>query len=322
MKKRNLFTAFLMLLITAVALTTSSYAWFSVNSAVQVDGLDINVEVAEGIQVSTDAATWKAQLSLTDISTGYSGHTNQLPTTLRPVSTIGSQSTGNFEMFNGEIVESATTTITTTAADAEVAGTTGDYVAFDLFIQAVSVTPIYLHANSGIVYDGTDASVGLEYTTRIAFFNQGTDGTSTPATARALANGTSSTQVIWEPYATEHTTWALGNGATADTKHTYYGIKAAGTGLTTVYSEQADDAAEVTPVYFDDVVTITPDTNVSPFGYVEENRVFTAGVGITKVRVYIWVEGQDIDTENSVSLGLANDPASSLIVTIQLMKEV
>jgi hypothetical protein len=221
-----------------------------------------------------------------------------------------------------EIVEGGTTTLTTTAADAEAAGTTGDYIAFDLFIQAVTTTDIYLHSNSDIEYSGSDSSVGLEYTTRIAFFNQGTDSTSTPATAIALENGTSSTQVIWEPYATSHTTWALGNGATAATKHTYYGIKAAGTGLTTVYSEQALDAAEVTPVYFDDVTTITPDTNGSPFGYVAGNRVFTAGVGITKVRVYIWVEGQDIDTENSVSLGLANDPASSLVVTIQLMKEM
>jgi hypothetical protein len=38
---------------------------------VQVDGLDINVEVAEGIQVSTDAATWKATLEITDITMMY-----------------------------------------------------------------------------------------------------------------------------------------------------------------------------------------------------------------------------------------------------------
>jgi hypothetical protein len=120
MKKRNLFSAFLMLLITAVALTTSSYAWFSVNTAVQVDGLDINVEVAEGIQVSTDAATWKATLSITDITTGYSGHTNQLPTVLKPVSTIGSQSTGNFEMFDGTAILGTETTLNTTGPITEV----------------------------------------------------------------------------------------------------------------------------------------------------------------------------------------------------------
>lgn len=325
MRKRNLFSAFLMLLITGVALTTSSYAWFSVNSAVQVEGLDINVEVAEGIQVSTDASTWKATLSLSDITTGYSGHTNQIPTVLKPVSTIGSQSAGSFDFFYGEIVTAGTTTLTSTGPETESAGNpSAKYIAFDLFIQAVSSTPIYLQGTSGITYSGTASSVGLEYSSRIGFLNQGTDATSTPATARALASGTSSSQKIWEPYATSHTTWALGNGATAATKHETYGLKATGTGLSVVYADQATDATGAA-VNFGKVTTITPDTDASPFSTSNpDNIIFTAGAGITKVRVYVWIEGQDIDNENSVSLGThaSNDINSSLVVTIGLRKLV
>jgi len=206
----------MMLIITGVSLTTASYAWFSVNTSVQLAGLDINVEVADGIQVSTDAVTWKAAVDLTDITTGYTGHSNQIPTMLVPVSTIGSQSTGNFEMYGGSLVVTGTTTLTTTGPLVESAGNPeARYIAFDLFIQASTVTPIYLGAASTITYDspGSATTAGLEYSSRVAFFNQGTDATSTANTARALAGGTSASQVIWEPFALSHTTVALGQGA-------------------------------------------------------------------------------------------------------------
>ena len=322
MKKRNLFSAFIMLLITAVSLTTASYAWFSVNTAVQLEGLDINVEVAEGIQVSTDAATWKAAIEVSDITTGYSGHTNQVPTMLKPVSTIGSQSTGNFEMYSGELVESATTTLTTTGPLTEGPLETARYIAFDVFIQASTSTPIYLASGSSITYDSPlmAASSGLEYSTRVAFFNQGTDATSTPATARALAGGTNSTQVIWEPYALSHTTYALGQGASTVAKTPYYGVKDSGSGLAiTGFDTQTD--------HFGLVTTINPDTtepNFTEVGYTDGagNLIFTAGAGITKVRIYIWIEGQDIDNENSASLALANDPNSKFTVALQFKKLV
>jgi hypothetical protein len=318
MKKRNLFGALMMLLITGVSLTTASYAWFSINNQVQLAGLDINVEVAEGIQVSTDAATWKAAVDLTDITTGYSGHTNQIPTTLIPVSTIGSQSTGNFEMYGGALNVAGTTTLTTSGPLVESAGNgTARYIAFDLFIQAATVTPVYLAPLSTITYDSPGAATtsGLEYSARVAFFNQGTDATSTPATARALAAGTSSSQVIWEPFALSHTTAALGLGASTTVKTAYYGVKDVGTDLA------IDDFSTQTD-HFELVSTITPDTDAVPFADDATSLIFTAGAGITKVRIYIWIEGQDIDNENGASLGLANDPLSTYIVTLQFRKAV
>ena len=316
MKKRNLLGALMMLIITGVSLTTASYAWFSVNTSVQLAGLDINVEVADGIQVSTDAVTWKAAVDLTDITTGYTGHSNQIPTMLVPVSTIGSQSTGNFEMYGGSLVVTGTTTLTTTGPLVESAGNPeARYIAFDLFIQASTVTPIYLGAASTITYDspGSATTAGLEYSSRVAFFNQGTDATSTANTARALAGGTSASQVIWEPFALSHTTVALGQGASTLVKTPYYGVKDVGSGLSiTDFASQTD--------HFELVSTITPDTDSPAFQQTVGNRIFTAGVGITKVRVYIWIEGQDIDNENSASLALANDPLSKYIVTLQFTK--
>jgi hypothetical protein len=101
-------------------------------------------------------------------------------------------------------------------------------------------------------------------------------------------------------------------------KTPYYGVKATGVGLA------IDDFSTQTD-HFELVTTITPDTDDPDFldgGYVDGagNLIFTAGAGITKVRVFIWIEGQDIDNENSASLGLANDPASKYIVTLQFKK--
>lgn len=314
MGTKKILSAFVMLLITMVALTTASYAWFSVNSAVQLAGLDVNVAAAEGIQVSTDASTWKASLTTTDIANGYSGHTNQLPTLLAPVSTVGSQAEGTFAMFGGTLVEGTTTTLNASSRT-DTAGAAGDYIAFDLFIKATSSTPIYLDAVSDIAYETTGAgsSVGLEFSSRVAFFNQGTDATSTPATARALATGTSASQVIWEPHALEHTAVALGNGASVLVKTAYYGLKATGTGLTTT-----DFAGDST--HYGAVTTITPDTDTVPFEQIAGNVIFTAGAGITKIRIYIWIEGQDVDCENNASLGFAQDNLSKIVANIKFIK--
>lgn len=308
-QKQSILMSLLMLLITAVALTTASYAWFSVNEAVTLSNLDIQVEAAEGIQVSTDAQTWRAAITVADIldpGPNYPGHTNQIPSQLKPVSTIGSQSLGNFEFFEGTLIEDATTTLTTTESPAEAAGDVGSYMAFDLFIRSATTEDIYLASPTALTYAPLDAedSVGLELATRVAFFNRGTQSDNDPAGARALAGGTSSTQVIWEPNALENTPTAIIDGATAGTKEPYYGVKAAGTGL-----ELENFDTQTT--HFELVTTITPDTDASPFDTTNpDNIIFTVTPGITKVRVYIWIEGQDVDCSNDISLGVGTVAAT------------
>ena len=34
-----------------------------------------------------------------------------------------------------------------------------------------------------------------------------------------------------------------------------------------------------------------------------EQKIFALTAGITKVRVYMWIEGQDVDCENNASIG-------------------
>ena len=167
---------------------------------------------------------------------------------------------------------------------------------------------IYLSAPSAIEYVpvAAESTVGLEWATRVAFFDQGNDATNTPATARALAAGTSASQVIWEPNALTHT---VASGLTNGVKDTYYGVKTADTGLTVVKSEQQTDA-EGAAVNFGTISKITLDTDLTPFETIPGNIIFTVEPGINKIRVFIWIEGQDGDCENSISLGAGNISAT------------
>ena len=299
MKNKRILLAFLMLMLIAVALSATTYAWFSASTQAVLGDIDVNVTASNGIQISMDATNWKGTLTTEDIKgAAYEGNKNQIPTTLTPVSTIGSQTTGNFEMFDGIIDESGEMPLLTTSAADEEKSTTseGHYIAFDLFVKSAADRAISLNTGSAVVATNTAdptspaKDTGLMYSARVAFFNQGTDSTNTPAAAIAKSAGTSATQVIWEPNANEHTVYAV-NSLGANGLMEYYGVKAEGEDLdVTTSSTDADHFAKVTTVQ-------------SNVGEVPNDTMFNVSAGITKVRVYMWIEGQDVDCENNASTG-------------------
>lgn len=308
MKNKRILLAFLMLLITGAALTTASYAWFSASTQAVLGDIDVNVTASNGIQISMDATNWKGTLTTEDIKgAAYDGHTNQIPTTLTPVSTIGSQSIGNFEMYDGIIDESgAMPLLTATLADPEKPTTEeGHYIAFDLFVKSAADRAIALNTGSKVVATNTAEpgapakDAGLMYSARVAFFNQGTDSTNMPSAAIAKSEGTADSQVIWEPNANEHTVYAK-NSLGATGVMDYYGVKAEGEGLDmSIASTDTEHFAQVTTVK-------------SNVGAIPTDAVFHVTAGITKVRVYIWIEGQDIDCENNASTGTGIKTAINL----------
>lgn len=291
MKKKRLLMAFCMLLLSGVALSTATYAWFTANTKLQLGEFDVKVQASEGIQVSVDARNWKATLETDEIKAGaYTGSTNQFPTTLEPVSTIGSTTAGIFDMFYGKLEEDSSITLT---KETDAQGTEGKYVAFDLFISSSATTDqeIQLLSTSSVKVNGeTDA--GLKYSARVGFLNKGTDNTNTPAKAYLLNNSVSST--IWEPNSDQHTDVVINsNLAAAGDQLTYKGAKAIGTKVA------IDNTTNFGDITATKVITKETETTQSW----PNTTIFTVSQGITKVRVYIWIEGQDIDCENSASLG-------------------
>lgn len=290
MKKKNVLIAFAMLLLTGVTLSTATYAWFTANTKLQLGELDVNVQATNGIQVSTDATNWKSVLTTEDITGAiYTGSKNQFPSILTPVSTIGSTTAGSFDMYYGALQDDGTISL---SKESETQGTTGKYVAFDLFISSTATKEIALLDTSKVIATGEKDSK-LQYSTRVGFLNKGTDSTSTPATAYTL-NSTVD-QTIWQPNADQHTTIAINNGgAEAGVIPVYSGAKAATANGTSVALNDSANFGTLSATLISTKVTeeAWPDTTV-----------LTVNSGITKLRIYIWIEGQDVDCENTASLG-------------------
>ncbi len=289
MKKKKVLMAFSMLLLTGVALSTATYAWFTANTKLELGELDVNVQATNGIQVSTDAINWKSILTTEEIKAAtYTGSQNQFPTTLTPVSTIGSTTAGIFDMYYGSLQDDGSIEL---SKETDAQGTDGKYVAFDLFISSTAEKEIALLDTSKVVATGEKDSK-LQYSARVGFLNKGTDATSTPESAYLLNSKVS--QTIWQPNADQHTTIAINNsGAVAGEIPTYLGAKAATTdGSVAINASTHFGTLSATLINTKVTETEWPDTTV-----------ITVGAGITKLRIYVWIEGQDIDCENTASLG-------------------
>ena len=83
---RKLIPAFAMLLISAIMMTTASYAWFSINSDVDVNGMTVSTTTSDSILVATDVITSTGPVS--DAAFGTTLTQGTAGGTLNPVSTV------------------------------------------------------------------------------------------------------------------------------------------------------------------------------------------------------------------------------------------
>ena len=297
-KKKALIPALAMALASVIALSGVTYAWFTAGTSATVDTMDLDVLAADGIEVSLDASDWDSTITAEDraasiagqgnVAYAYSANTNQFPTTgIKPISTAGNlKATGKtdqMELFDGDYYENADFeyVLRATAKEDETSnGAYGDdYIAFDLFFNASKDMVVYLDATSAItekMAEGQTLAYNTHLASRVAFIDMGAQ--TSAALSRADITPEVSTATIWEPNAKNHTYSAIDNGAVAGEVKAYDGVSAAGD----------DDTVGYTAVN-----TITEANNVE----------IALEQGVNKVRVYIWLEGQDIDCNNDISYG-------------------
>ena len=328
-RKNRLKSLILLLFLTIVLLSTSTYAWFTANRSVSIDPIHVQIAASSGLQISTNASDWKTLITNTDITgpTGYTGHTNQFPGELAPVSTAGTITSGKLNFFKG-LVEGdddngGAMSLTASATPAEAAGTSGDYIAFDIFLKVDDATgaDIYLTNGSGVTVTSGEADKGLQFAARYGFVIQGNvPSTASAATAQAL-NGASAVYIV-EPNYDAHRATGVTNASTYYNQTTtagesgvaavpYKGVKA--TIVDPIVLINTNPGGSPSSTYFGDVTNLYR-TNVA-YSNASANReaykgatketallnIFHLNTGITKIRVYMWVEGQDVDCENSAS---------------------
>ena len=204
------------------------------------------------------------------------------------------------------------------------------YIVFDLFLKYDSGTdsPLYM---TGTVQDtvqetingetGTaspsGASKGLQNAARVALVKASGTVESSDLTGSAQSLATTGGSVIsWEPYTDVHTSTGVANAealkTTETTPRTWTQILGAVTESSPTILPYDGLNSAFTKLPLGDLITGGPQasavTRISPTVTTQAgatlNYQLPDGIGantIQKYRVYMWVEGQDVDCENSAS---------------------
>lgn len=306
-KNRAFFAAISMLLLSAIVITTASFAWFSLGQSASASNLDLKVtKQGEGIEISANATTFTDELTFEDLNgTSNSGFQapsadyNLFPETIDPASSYFSLNSGLPAFFTGGVdkgKDTFTSFATTSADGREIYGKSGvatpagskqaGYYVFDVFVNYTGENKASLKiGSSGITVkndetDGTQAIAEAANAMRIGFVNCGTvTKGSTPAQAtsgsEAVIFATNEEARNTNPIASEGKSGVLAAGAA--------NVPSSAAGDITVQSGYAcavDTGAQ------DQFINIVP--------------------GVNRIRVYIWMEGQDANCTDELQSQLVS----------------
>ena len=309
-------TAFL----SSILLIVSTYAWFFASLDVRISSLNMTVSDESGLFISLDGINWSSSVSVSkdilfkDLNRRYPNHISQWPSSMGmyPVSTngIASRNDNTFNIFTSEVsykneLVTRERVITTYLYDEPKASQNSNFVAFDIFLKNVTGSPyednVFLDEGTEVklLSSGSKDSDGSINSIRVGFLKMNT--ISKRSSINAIQNITCNNNCvasIWEPHSKEHSKASIlkalkHNVRVVDGVYTpTYGVIAEGEMLE-MASGQEGSGIPLDTEHFALQNTITD----------LSNRVFGLSTGITKVRVYIWVEGQDIDSIETQSQG-------------------
>lgn len=340
--KRRILLLLLLLIATGFLLSTATFAWFTSNRTVTVGDINVNVATSGGIQISVDGTNWKSVVQTTEItgaSNTYAAATNQIPAStasLEPVSTaLDSLTDGYLSMWHGIVKSNQDGNYILTTSDISTVtnGTTGYYVCFDLFFKVDAETTtettgtakqIYLTTASDVI--ASDSDTGIKNAARVAFIKEGAVANGSALTdIQALKTSTINSNIfLWEPNYNKHTASGVSNaidvyhytaaqvkeGTTGNTLLPYDGVKGQLLETDNVLLGSANSSHSTKGTSFAAVVPTL--TTVEGWAAAQEDTadegkykaIFTLGANqITKMKIYFWVEGQDVDCENNASGG-------------------
>lgn len=315
-KKRAFVVAVAMLMLTSIALTSSTFAWFTMADVADVEAMNLTVQSVEGVQISANASTWTGMLEgedlfgntyqedgdeyVSDYYLAYEGNNNIFPNALTPVSSAfatADSSTGHANFYKSAISGGATTANVTSVVQNETAG----LIAFDLFFRVENENGAeqVIYFDESTFTDGTEGQKAPS-ALRVAFTPLGTVAVGAdPAAATALNTFSASDTTSYEVDSLTRSEGATNNGFTAGAQTTRY-ISSTATGVA-VEKGVLNTGVAINGKAVDDQDAAT-------------DKFFTLPAGITKVRVYIWMEGQDVDCVNSVA---GSDLVADLKFTIE-----
>lgn len=326
-ESKNFNILILIAFIAGLLLIAATYAWFSSALNTKVKIVNLVVSNDNGLSISFDGINFGQTIEISketlidNLKAVYPNNTNQWPVLgLKPVSTSGIQSPNDdkFNIFktSGIMYRDRAKTMGYLSTEKVVEDDTGVrnyFVAFDIFLRNKTGSPVsdnlYLDQGTGIKIESghTEEMEGLVNSTRIGFLKIGSVPLDSSVAQRQNigCNGRCEA-IIYEPFNTNHTNLSID-------RLKRYNVN--------LFNGQYFPTYAMTNVVEKvDIKDIVNNPN-NPNFKLQENRIdfnrpiFQIPDGITKVRVYVWVEGQDVDSFETYSTG------SDISITINFIKD-
>ncbi len=287
-----------------------TYAWFSSSLNASVNFVKLTVNRETGLYASLDGHEYTNEFTINEsaitaeLDESYPGHTNVWPVSdLIPISSNGISSPNNsyFDFYMSTQLEYQSLTEYRRFLDVsrynQETNKKKYYLAFDLYLKNISNSPkpdnLYLYEGTDfyLAGDNNEEVIGLFNSLRVGIVRIGhtSDKNATAEQVQAMGCEGGCTSYIYEPNNTVHTDYSIEKLADMNINienNTYvptYAIIAEGDRL------NHDSGHGNTPLdteHFAQQITYSDLTQ----------SLFEIPHGITKIRVYIWLEGQDLDS--------------------------
>ena len=309
---------FLVVLFLTVVLIFATYAWFSASLNVKVKFFDVKVSTDTGLFISLDGVNYSDTVEISrdsiinDVKKLYPDNTNQWAATgLWSVSSNGipNPDSDKFAVYNGNMgkytdkARRGQRFVTTKILPETSASEWNQYIAFDVFLKNVSGSPkkdnLYLTKSTYIDFDEDADEETIEKmqdimnSMRMGIVKIGeTDLKADVKTVQHLKCNNNCMSLIYEPNSLSHNQESidaaneLGIELIDNTYVPTYGVIKEGDHLNHK-SGFLNSGIELDTEHFALQKTIVESDFDTP--------IFQIPNGITKIRIYVWLEGQDVD---------------------------
>ena len=318
--KHRIFMSIVVIFFLGILLIFSTYAWFSTSLNVKIKTFNMIVSRNSGLSISFDAINYDKAIEISEdvlIDKLVETYPNNLSQWSRnglvPVSTPGLVNNNSyfFEIYKSSGVKYKNRNhdkgyIKTVLSKENNRLATNYFIAFDLFFKNETGSPIddnlFLEQNTEFVMTSgsSDEMTGLVNSARIGFVKVGSVPHNTPVNIiQNLQCNNNCQAVIYEPNSKEHSALSIerakkfGINLKDGKEFPTYAYKRAGGPFE--LSETVSGSVALDYNYF----TLQETKKEEIF----DETLFTIPDGITKMRVYVWLEGQDIDSLETDSMG-------------------
>lgn len=318
--KHRIFMSIVVIFFLGILLIFSTYAWFSTSLNVKIKTFNMIVSRNSGLSISFDAINYDKTIEISEevlIDRLVETYPNNLSQWSRngliPVSSPGLTNNNTYFLdiyksggvkYKNRNLEKGY--VTTVLSRENSRNPVNYFIAFDLFLKNESGSPIsdnlFLEENTEFVMTSSsgDDMPGLVNSARIGFVKVGSVPHNTPADViQNLQCNNNCEAVIYEPHSVEHSELSIerakkfGINLKNNREFPTYAYKRAGGPFELKDTISGSVALDYN--YF----TLQETKKEEIF----DETLFTIPNGITKMRIYVWLEGQDIDSLETDSDG-------------------